>query len=89
MAVWKLTPIDIHDPNWIASSHCGEVVVRARSEKAARELAAKAFGVATRFPPGRGIQAPPWTRASSVLAEQITDARYPADGPPEVLFPVI
>ena len=62
MTVWKLTPVDLLDSNWNASSHRGEVIVRARSEEAARALAADAFNVATRFSPGAGIQAPPWTR---------------------------
>ncbi len=88
MTVWKLTPVDLLDSNWNASSHRGEVIVRARSEEAARALAADAFNVATRFSPGAGIQAPPWTRPSCVRAERITDERYPPDGPAEVLQPV-
>ena len=89
MTIWKLTPIDLLDPNWNASSHRGPVVVRARDEKAARELAAKVFDVATRFPLQSGVQAPPWTRASSVKAERITDERYPSRGPAEVLEPTV
>jgi hypothetical protein len=87
MTVWQLTPIDLLDPNWEASSHRGRVLVRARSEAAARALAAKSFTVATRFPPGHGVKAPPWTRSSLVKAERIKDARYPASGPDEVLDP--
>jgi len=87
MTLWKLTPIDPLDPNWSASSHRGPVVVRARDEKAARALAAKAFGVTTRFPPQAGIHAPPWTRASCVSAEHIKDERYPSQGPAEILEP--
>ena len=53
MPVWKLTPIDLDDPNWEASSHRSAAVVRAPDEDAARAAAAKAFDVATRFPPLR------------------------------------
>ncbi len=43
MAVWQLMPIDLLDPDWEASSYRGRVLVRARSEAAARVLAAKSF----------------------------------------------
>ena len=89
MTVWRLTPIDLLDPNWNASSHRGEVIIRAGSEKAARALAAEAFNVVTRFPPGTGILAPPWTRPSSVRAERVKDERYPPDGPAGVLHPLV
>ncbi len=89
MTIWKLTPIDLLDPNWNASSHRGPVVVRARDEKDARSLAAKAFDVATRFPPQAGVETPPWTRASCVKAERIKDERYPVRGPAEVLEPTV
>ncbi len=87
MAVWKLTPLDLLDPNWEASSHRGPAIVRAPDEAAARAVAAEAFDVATRFPPGTGVRVPPGTRASLVKAEQITDRRYDPDGPVQVLDP--
>lgn len=89
MTVWRLTPVDLLDPSWNASSHRAAVVVRARNEAAARALAAKTFSVTTRFPPGRGIHAPPWTRTSLVRAEPIKEDRYPAKGPAEVLDPIV
>jgi hypothetical protein len=89
MQVWKLTPVDLSDPNWNASSHRGLVIVRAQSESAARALAAKAFDTAIRFPPHATIVVPPWTRASCVKAERITDKRYPSRGPAEILEPVL
>lgn len=61
--------------------------MRAESEDLARETAEKAFGVKTRFPPGRGVAVPPWLRPETVHAELTDDPRYEADGPPEVLFP--
>lgn len=87
MAVWELTPIDLLDPNWEASSYRGRVLVRARSAAVARALAARSFSVSTRFPPGRGVMAPPWTRSSLVKAVRIEDVRFPGPGPDEVLDP--
>ena len=87
MAVWQLTLFDLLDPDWEASSYCRRVLVRARSAAPARVLAAKSFTVATRFPPGGSMKAPPWTRSSLVKAGRIEDARYPAKGPDEVLDP--
>ena len=87
MPIWRLTPIDAEDPNWEASSHRGLVVVRARSEASAREAAEKAFGVPTRFPPGKGMRVPPWMRSELVRAEIIDSPIYPAEGPTEVLEP--
>lgn len=88
MILWRLSPIDLLDPNWEASSHRGPAIVRAPDEAAARAAAAEAFDVATRFPPGGGVRVPPWTRASLVRAEEISDPRYDPRGPTEVLDPV-
>jgi hypothetical protein len=87
MPIWKLTPIDLDDPNWESSSHRGLVVVRAPNEGSAREAAEKAFGVPTRFPPGKGMRVPPWMRSELVRAEIIDSPIYPAEGPTEVLEP--
>jgi len=87
MPLWKLTPVDLTDPNWEASTHKGTVIVRAPSEAAAREAAEAAFGVKTRFAPGRGVKAPPWKRERIVRAEKITDSKYATEGPTELLEP--
>ena len=87
MPIWKLTPLDLHDPNWEASSHQGIAIVRARDEADARATAAKAFDVKTRFKPGKGQRFPPWRRAELVKVERIDDQRYEADGPAAVLNP--
>jgi hypothetical protein len=89
MTLWRLTPIDPLDRNWEASTHRGPVVVRAPDEKAARDVAAQAFDVKTRFKPGAGVLAPPWRRTQSVRAKPIEDSRYAADGPTEVLEPAL
>lgn len=87
MRLWKLTPIDLLDQNWEASSHRGPAIVRAPDEAAARAAAAEAFDVTTRFPPGAGLRVPPWTRASLVKAEEITDRRFDLRGPVQILDP--
>jgi hypothetical protein len=87
MPVWKLTPTDLADPNWEASSHRGPAVVRAPNEAAARKAAAEAFDVATHFPPRGGAKFPPWHSPALVKAERIEEARYEAKGPTEILDP--
>lgn len=89
MPLWQLTPVDLRDPDWEASSHRGMAVVRAPHERDARDAAEKAFGVKTRFSPGAGVKAPPWKRPHLVAAQIIKDERYEEDGPTEVLFPVL
>lgn len=87
MPLWELTPVDLLDTNWEASSHRGKVIVRAPHEKVARDEAEKAFGVKTRFEPGGGVKAPPWKRPALVTAAVIQDSRYEENGPTEILFP--
>ena len=43
MPVWRLTPLDLVDPSWEASSHRAMAIVRAPTETLAREEAQKAF----------------------------------------------
>jgi hypothetical protein len=87
MPIWLLEPHDLNDPNWEASSHHGPVIVRAPSEAAARQIAEEAFGVKTRFAPGKGQHLPPWQRAELVGAKIIEDTIYSEEGPDEVLEP--
>ena len=68
MAVWMLTPVDLDDPNWEASSHRGPAIVRAPDEQKARETAERAFDVKPGFRPGQGVRVPPWSRAALVRA---------------------
>ncbi len=89
MPIWRLTPVDLRDPSWEASSHRGTALVRARDEADARAVAAKAFDVKTRFAPATPQAFPPWGRASLVKVERIDDRRYAAEGPAEVLDPSI
>jgi hypothetical protein len=88
MAIWRLSPIEPADPAWAASAHNGPVVVRAASERAARQLAEQAFGVKTRFAPGSGVKPPPWLRPSLTRAERLDRSPYSVDGPATVLHPL-
>jgi hypothetical protein len=87
MPIWKLTPLDLRDPSWEASSHKGMAIIRARDEADARDTAAKAFDAKTRFGPGKAHTFPPWKRPTLVKVEPITDKRYEAEGPATVLEP--
>jgi osmotically-inducible protein OsmY len=86
MPIWQLSPVDLSDPNWEASSHRGTAIVRAPDEKTAREAAQSAFGVATRFKHHPRLIAP-WTRAKLVHASHIEDQRFDPEGPSGVLVP--
>ena len=87
MPVFRLSPVDLLDPNWEASSHRGPAIVRARDEGAARAIAEKAFAVKTGFPPGQGIRVPPWNRPQLVKVEHIDDPRWQGDDGDGVLEP--
>lgn len=87
MPVFRLSPVDLLDPNWEASSHRGPAIVRARDESAARAIAEKAFAVKTGFPPGHGIRVPPWTRPQLVTVGRIDDPRWQNNDGDGVLDP--
>ena len=87
MPIWSLIPLDLDDPDWEASSHRGQVIVRAANERQARTVAAEAFDVKTGFRPGQGMRFPPWTRAAVVRAERVDDPRFEPEGPAGVLEP--
>jgi hypothetical protein len=87
MPLWKLAPIDLTHRNWTASTHRGEAIVRAASEKVARDLAVAAFAIAVPRVPGADIVHTPWRHADLVSCRQIEDPRFPEDGPDGVLDP--
>ncbi len=87
MPIWKLTPFDLNDPSWEASSHKGMAIIRARDEADARDTAAKAFDAKTRFSPAKDHTYPPWHRPTLVKVEFIKDKRYDPVGPAAVLEP--
>ena len=87
MPIWELRPVDLTDPNWEASTYRGKAVVRARSERLARETAERAFGVKTRFAPKKGAIAPPWKRPDLVATELVETSIYNPEGAAAVLYP--
>jgi hypothetical protein len=81
MPIWKLTPTNLSDPAWGASKHCGDAIVRAASEGAARRISACAFQTT---PDGARS---PWADASLVSAEEAPGLGYDPQGRSEVLAP--
>jgi len=49
MPIWKLTPLLTDSPDWNLSTHCGEVIVCAKDEREARQLATERFAVAAKL----------------------------------------
>ena len=86
--IYRLTPIDLRNPNWRGSVHRDVAVVRAGSEDLARALAARAFDC-TLLPSAPGKVAPItlWQRPDTVRAEVVEDHRYRAVGAVGVLEP--
>jgi len=80
MPVWKLTPTDLTDPAWVASTHHGGAVVRAASEGAARRVSAAALQASAGAPAGA-----PWTDPALVKVEEVQDPRYDPKGRSEIL----
>lgn len=87
MPIWKLSPIDLADPSWEASTHKGVAVIRAPDEQTARVAASTAFSLATLVVHGRRTIIPPWRYAGLVSAERLTGAPWPEEGEIEVLDP--
>ena len=88
MPVYRLTPVNLNDPNWRASIHRAVAVIRAGSEEQARSLASKAFNT-TLAPssPGGKIATPLWQHSYAVRAEVVQDQRYGSEGPAGILEP--
>jgi hypothetical protein len=83
MPVFKIVPVNTEDPDWQCSNYCGEVVIREETEKKARALAARTFGL---FDPiGQGSCLCPWQSEAHTRCE----LQSPGDGEPEILSPSI
>lgn len=87
MPIWKLTPTNVESTDWQGSTYKGPVVVRAESDKEARELAVSRFVIAVRRVPGQNTSMCPWTQEKLVISEQLENSEYEETGPDEVLFP--
>lgn len=64
------------------------MIVRARDSRQARQLAARAYGIAVNHQPGETVKANPWTQSDCVTAIQVpaTDS-LPEDGDLGVVYP--
>ena len=87
MPIWKLEPLDTSDPNWRASIHSGDVVIRAGNEDRAREIAMLVFGRAVKRFEGQNTLFVPWDSDGHVRCTQLTEHGYAEDGAEEILDP--
>jgi hypothetical protein len=86
--IWQLKPLDLSAPDWRASTYQGKTIVRAETEADARRLAARAFGIATEFVPGRPVAIIPWDHPRLVAAAVLVGSKYDPDGDEEILSPL-
>lgn len=87
MTIWKLTPIRLDARDWEASTYRGEVIARGSSEEEARNLASKAFLVATSRTVGKRVRLSPWKQPDLVACAELKESDYNLDGEPEILEP--
>jgi hypothetical protein len=87
MPIFELTPIDLDDPDWKASTHHAPCVVRADNEDNARLAATLAFIIATRRELGKPTPINPWNQENKVEAHLVTEHGFRDDGPQMVLAP--
>jgi DNA-binding XRE family transcriptional regulator len=75
-SVWQLAPVDLASDNWKASTYKGEIIVRAPSERRAREIATLACTIArARLPTGRPALNP-WNRMTGEATCERLNERY-------------
>ncbi len=84
MPIWQLIPLDPTAPAWVASNYVGRVVIRAPTEREARQAAVQAFGKET---PGVPWHAHPWNRLALVQCDELHQSGYPPLGRTAVLEP--
>lgn len=87
MPIWKLMPLSTDTPDWNLSTHRGEVIVRAKDEREARQLATQQFGIAAKRTLGQSTLLNPWEDAALVSCARIQTHDYQDTGPAAILFP--
>ena len=87
MPLWKLTPTDLTDRNWETSSHTGEVIVRARNEKRAREIVASAYVVEDDILAEGEPLYSPWENIHLVTCVRFETKDFPLHGTESILLP--
>ena len=88
MPLWKLEPINLENNNWGSSTYRDEVIVRAVDVSKARDLASRAYVIATNARPDETAIIGPWENPGLIRAEQVqaTDD-YTEDGDQEIVYP--
>ena len=84
MPIYRLTPIDLNSPAWAASNYTGLAVIRAPTERAARQAAVQGFG---KEHPEIPWHANPWWQLALVTCEAWVDSGYPETGPTAIVAP--
>jgi hypothetical protein len=84
MPIWRLTPTDLNSPLWAASNYHGIAVIRATTERDARQAAVQGFGKEL---PGIHWHAHPWYQLALVACEELLNSGYPENGPTAILEP--
>lgn len=87
-SVWRLNPIDPDSLNWKASIYCGELIIRAPSERRARQIAGLALSIAVRRIPGQRVISNPWNRlVGEATCERLVGSKHEDKGQDAILFP--
>jgi hypothetical protein len=87
MAIWKLIPIDKTSEYWQDSTHKGEVIIRAASEREARKKATLEFGMLQERIPGEPTRwDSPWDQSSLVSCQRLEGSHYEEKGPVAILY---
>ncbi len=87
--IWKLVPVDPSQPHWETSMYRGVVVIRADSERQARDIAAMALEKTVAVVPGHGTVYMPWRHADLVACHETKDLQYPLEGDDKILVPEV
>jgi len=85
MHIWRLKALRLSSPHWEASTHQGDVIVRAETEANARRLATEAFWIAT-DKPSLEVPVNPWSHSWLVAAEVLEGSQFDPDGEEEILY---
>ena len=87
-SIWQLSPVDPSSLNWKASIYCGDLIIRAASERRAREIAGLALAIAVGRVPGGNTITNPWNRlVAEATCERLSKSAYEEDGPDAILSP--
>jgi hypothetical protein len=89
MKIWRLTPIELADPDWRASTYHEPVTVRAPDGIEARFACMWAFGIAVERNPGTGASHAPWLQSRLARCEELHGSGWSTDGPTTILDPAL